>query len=155
MMKSGNIGPTGQRLPEPDLLLLSYTGCFTFLKWFELLREEYHCPIAMLHVPYQPEGRITASMRDYVVKQLKQEIIPKLEQISGRAYDEDRLKEHLRLAAQAEESRRSSSQRNIVRRQSTRTAHLLRQSTFSVSAEAASKCAQVGIMSASSAAGAR
>src|SRR3990172_3112904 len=54
MLKSGNIGPTGQRLPEPDILLLSYTGCFTFLKWFELLREEYHCPIAMMHVPYQP-----------------------------------------------------------------------------------------------------
>jgi benzoyl-CoA reductase subunit B len=37
MMKSGNIGPTGQRLPTPDLLLLSYTGCFTFMKWFEIL----------------------------------------------------------------------------------------------------------------------
>ncbi len=36
MMKSGNIGPTGTKLPEPDLLLLSYTGCFTFMKWFEI-----------------------------------------------------------------------------------------------------------------------
>ena len=57
MLKSGNVGPTGQRLPSPDLLLLSYTGCFTFMKWFELLREEYHCPVAMLHVPYQADGR--------------------------------------------------------------------------------------------------
>jgi benzoyl-CoA reductase subunit B len=63
MMKSGNVGPTGQRLPTPDLLLLSYTGCFTFMKWFELLREEYHCPVAMLHVPYQADGRITDAMR--------------------------------------------------------------------------------------------
>src|SRR5574338_843007 len=37
MLRSGNIGPTGTKLPEPDLLLLSYTGCFTFMKWFELL----------------------------------------------------------------------------------------------------------------------
>src|SRR5688572_10948849 len=74
MLKSGNIGPTGQRLPSPDVLLLSYTGCFTFLKWFELLREEYHCPVAMLHVPYQPDGHITTSMRDYVVKQLRDEV---------------------------------------------------------------------------------
>jgi benzoyl-CoA reductase subunit B len=103
MLKSGNIGPTGQRLPAPDVLLLSYTGCFTFMKWFELLREEYHCPVAMLHVPYQPEGKITPSMRDYVVKQLKSEIIPTLERISGRAYDEDKLKEHLRLASAAED----------------------------------------------------
>jgi benzoyl-CoA reductase subunit B len=103
MLKSGNIGPTGQRLPDPDVLLLSYTGCFTFMKWFELLREEYDCPVAMLHVPYQPEGKITPSMRDYVVTQLKREIIPTLERISGRAYDEDKLKEHLRLAAAAED----------------------------------------------------
>ena len=103
MLKSGNIGPTGQRLPNPDILLLSYTGCFTFMKWFELLREEYHCPVAMLHVPYQPEGRITASMRDYVVKQLRHDVIPMLERVSGKAYDEERLKEHLRLSAQAED----------------------------------------------------
>jgi len=82
MMRSGNIGPTGQRLPNPDLLLLSYTGCFTFLKWFELLREEYHAPVAMLHVPYQPDGRITPAMRDYVVTQPRRDIIPAPEKIS-------------------------------------------------------------------------
>ncbi|MEI6244481.1 MAG: benzoyl-CoA reductase subunit B [Acidobacteriota bacterium] len=103
MMRSGNIGPTGQRLPNPDLLLLSYTGCFTFLKWFELLREEYHAPVSMLHVPYQPDGKISTAMRDYVVKQLKEDIIPALERISGRKYDEDKLKHHLALSAQAED----------------------------------------------------
>jgi benzoyl-CoA reductase subunit B len=103
MMKSGNVGPTGQRLPTPDLLLLSYTGCFTFMKWFELLRDEYQRPVAMLHVPYQAQGRITPAMRDYVVKQLRTEVIPALERLSGRAYDEGRLKEHLALSAQAED----------------------------------------------------
>lgn len=103
MMKSGNIGPTGEKIPDPDVLLLSYTGCFTFLKWFELLREQYHCPVAMLHVPYQGEGKVTDSMRDYVVDQLKQKVIPLLEQISGKAYDEDRLKECLTLSAEAED----------------------------------------------------
>ncbi len=103
MMKSGNIGPTGQRLPSPDLLLLSYTGCFTFMKWFELLREEYHCPVAMLHVPYQADGRITDAMRTYVVDQLKQVVIPKLEEVTGRKYDEDRLRAHLARSAQAED----------------------------------------------------
>jgi benzoyl-CoA reductase subunit B len=103
MMKSGNVGPTGQRLPTPDLLLLSYTGCFTFMKWFELLREEYHCPVAMLHVPYQADGRITDAMRTYVVDQLKSAVIPKLEEITGRPYDEDRLKALLARSAQAED----------------------------------------------------
>jgi len=103
MLKSGNIGPTGQRLPNPDILLLSYTGCFTFMKWFELLREEYHCPVVMLHVPYQADGHITDSMRSYVVEQLQTQVIPELERVSGRAYDEDRLRECLSLSARAED----------------------------------------------------
>ena len=103
MLKSGNVGPTGERLPKPDLLLLSYTGCFTFLKWFELLAQEYDCPCVMLHVPYQGDGVITESMRRYVVDQLKKKVIPALEKISGRAYDEELLKQHLALSAKAED----------------------------------------------------
>jgi benzoyl-CoA reductase subunit B len=104
MLKKGNIGPTGKPLPKPDLLLLSYTGCFTFMKWFELLREEYPgVPVAMLHVPYQANGRIEPHYRDYVVQQLRTEVIPKLEQVSGRAFDEDRLREMLGRSARAED----------------------------------------------------
>jgi benzoyl-CoA reductase subunit B len=102
MMKSGNIGPTGEPLPDPDLLLLSYTGCFTFMKWFEILKQEYDCPVAMLHVPYQGDGVITESMRNYVVDQLREKVIPALERISGKSYDEDRLKESLARSAEAE-----------------------------------------------------
>jgi benzoyl-CoA reductase subunit B len=103
MLHSGNIGPTGERLPPPDLLLLSYTGCFTFLKWFEILREEYGSPVTMLHVPYQGEGSITPSMRKYVVDQLKNKVIPALEKATGRAYDEDKLSELLARSARAED----------------------------------------------------
>ncbi len=104
MLKKGNIGPTGQPLPKPDLLLLSYTGCFTFMKWFELLRHEYgDVPVAMLHVPYQSSGKIEPHQRAYVVEQMKSEVIPKLEAVSGRAYDEDRLREMLSLSAKAED----------------------------------------------------
>jgi benzoyl-CoA reductase subunit B len=103
MLRKGNVGPTGQKLPKPDLLLLSYTGCFTFMKWFELLRQEYDCPVAMLHVPYQADGRIHEHHLAYIVDQLKREVIPQLESVSGRAYDEDRLREHLARSAAAEE----------------------------------------------------
>ena len=103
MMKSGNIGPTGEPMPDPSVLLLSYTGCFTFLKWFEILKQEYDCPVAMLHVPYQGDATITDSMRDYVVKQLKESVIPALEKVSGKKYDEDRLKECLARSARAED----------------------------------------------------
>lgn len=103
MLKNGNIGPTGERIPPPDLLLLSYTGCFTFMKWFELLREEYDCPVAMLHVPYQGDGEITDEMRDYVVRQLRDDVIPKFEEVTGQAFDLDRLKELLACSARAED----------------------------------------------------
>ncbi len=103
MLLEGNVGPTGEKLPEPDLLLLSYTGCFTFLKWFELLRERYDCPVAMLHVPYQSHGEIEPGMVEYVVEQIKNEIIPKLEAVTGRKYDQEKMQEYLRLSATAEE----------------------------------------------------
>ncbi len=103
MMKKGNVGPTGEKIPEPDLLLLSYTGCFTFMKWFELLKQEYNCPVVMLQVPYQGDGEITAAMRHYIVKQLREEVVPIMEKISGNKLDEDRLKELLESSARSEE----------------------------------------------------
>lgn len=103
MLRAGNVGPTGKPLPKPDLLLLSYTGCYTFMKWFELLREEYQCPVVMLHVPYQGDGRMTPAHRDYMVKQIREKVIPVLEEISGKKYDEDRLKEMLKLSKKAED----------------------------------------------------
>jgi benzoyl-CoA reductase subunit B len=103
MMKSGNIGPTGTKLPEPDLLLLSYTGCFTFMKWFELLKQEYHCPVVMLHVPYQTDGVISPDMRRYVVDQLRNKVVPALEAVAGRRLDAEALRERLALSRQAED----------------------------------------------------
>ena len=103
MMKAGNIGPTGTKLPPPDLLLLSYTGCFTFMKWFELLQQEYNCPVVMLHVPYQTDGVITDEMRQYVVEQLEKEVIPALEKVAGKKLDYNELARRLELSARAEE----------------------------------------------------
>lgn len=104
MMLNGNIGPTGEKLPDPDLLLLSYTGCFTFMKWFENLERLYPgVEIAMLHTPYQEDGKMTPEMIEYMVKQLKDEVIPKLEKVSGKKYDEARLSKMLENSAKAED----------------------------------------------------
>ena len=104
MKRAGNIGPTGERLPDPNLLLLSYTGCFTFMKWFEILKQEYDCPVTMLHVPYQGEGEITDAMRKYVVDQIKKKTIPALEKASGKKFDLDKLREQLARSAAAEDN---------------------------------------------------
>jgi benzoyl-CoA reductase subunit B len=103
MMKSGNIGPSGKKLPKPDLLLLSYTGCYTFMKWFELLREEYDCPAVFFHVPYQGDGVLEPEHREYMIRQLRDVVIPALEQATGRKYDEEQLRARLALAAQTED----------------------------------------------------
>ena len=103
MIAKGNIGPNGKKLPDPDVLLLSYTGCFTFMKWFELVREQYNCETLMLHVPYEGDGHATKNMRDYVVKQLKEVIIPGLEKVSGVKFDIDRLRQNLKESAKAED----------------------------------------------------
>jgi benzoyl-CoA reductase subunit B len=104
MMLKGNIAPNGKRFPDPDVLLLCYTGCFTFMKWFELLREQYKCETIFLQIPYEGDGKITQNMRDYVVKQLKEDVIPTLERISGVKFDIDRLRENLRRSALAEDN---------------------------------------------------
>ena len=73
------------------------------MKWFELIRHKYGCETVMLHVPYQGEGKIAPNMRDYVVKQLKETVIPTLERISGVKFDIDRLRQYMRESAKAEE----------------------------------------------------
>ena len=103
MMAKGNLAPNGKRFPDPSVLLLSYTGCFTFMKWFELLREQYKCETIMLHTPYMADGKITPNMIEYMVKQLKTEVIPTLERVSGVKFDIDRLRERLKKSARAED----------------------------------------------------
>ncbi len=104
MMLQDNIGPTGKRLPPPDLLLLSYTGCFVFMKWFENLRHLYpDAEIAMLHIPYQESGKIESNAVSYIKDQLETEIIPKLERVSGKKYSRDNLCDKMELSAQAED----------------------------------------------------
>ena len=103
MIAKGNIAPNGKKFPDPDVLLLSYTGCFTFMKWFELLRERYKCETIMLHTPYMADGKFTRNMIEYMVKQLRDDVIPKLERISGVRFDIDRLRENLKKSVAAED----------------------------------------------------
>ncbi len=104
MMINGNIGPTGEKIPDPDLLLLSYTGCFTFMKWFENLERLYPgVEIAMLHTPYQEGAEVTPEMTQYMVKQFKEEVIPKMEKVSGKKLDQDKLKKILEHALETED----------------------------------------------------
>jgi benzoyl-CoA reductase subunit B len=102
MMRKGNVGPTGQPLPEPDLLLLSYRLLY--------LREMVRTVAPRIQVRDSHAARsLPGGWRNhrqhaqYVVKQLKEEVIPKLEKVSGVKFDIDRLREYLRESARAED----------------------------------------------------
>jgi len=43
-------------------------------------------------------------MVDYVVKQLREEVLPKMEMVSGKQFDEKRLQKYLASSARAEEN---------------------------------------------------
>lgn len=103
MVVSGGCGPVGLPLPKPDLLLCSFTGCTTFIKWFEALAELHGVPLVMLDVPYIREGEsIGPADRAYVVRQLE-ELIPVCETVTGVRFDPDRLREIVKLSAEAED----------------------------------------------------
>jgi benzoyl-CoA reductase subunit B len=74
------------------------------MKWFESLEDLYPgVPVAMIHTPYQKDGEITEDMTQYMVKQLKEEVIPKMEKVSGIKFDETKLKGILENSVKAED----------------------------------------------------
>ncbi len=90
MAMSGNRGPFGT-LPPPDLLVCSYSGCNTYIKWFEALAEHYGARLFLLDVPYRRTGEVERPEDiAYVAAQLD-ELIKLCGEITGRAYDPDRL----------------------------------------------------------------
>lgn len=102
MMLAGNIGPSGHKLPKPDLLLCTYCGCTTFIKWFEALSHYYDVPLVMLDIPYLRHGTIDDTDRQYIVQQLI-ELASLCEKITGKKFDHDKLIEITRHAAEAED----------------------------------------------------
>jgi benzoyl-CoA reductase subunit B len=96
------ITPTGGRLPSPGLLLCNFVGCNTYVKWFEHSAVFTGSPLFVLDVPFLRAEEPSASDIEYVVMQLK-ELIARLEQITGRKFDLDRLREAVRCSSQVED----------------------------------------------------
>src|SRR3990170_4317044 len=82
--------PVGQ-IPKPDLLVCNYSGCNTFIKWFEALAEYYGCEMFLLDIPYFREAEIRSEDREYVVKQLE-ELAAVCARISGKPFDREKVR---------------------------------------------------------------
>jgi benzoyl-CoA reductase subunit B len=100
-MMSGGIGDGGT-IPVPDLIVCNYVGCNVYLKWFEHSAHFLNTPLVMIDVPFYQGREPTKEEVDYVVHQLK-DLITKCEEVTGKRYDEDRLKEVLEFSNRAEE----------------------------------------------------
>lgn len=101
LLLQGNKSPMG-KLPPPNLLVCNYSGCTTYVKWFEALAEYYDVPLFLLDVPYLRTETILDTDISYVVDQLK-ELIVFCEKFTGKSFDEDALKQALIHARDAED----------------------------------------------------
>ncbi len=95
---SGRVHPNG-KLPKPGLVVATNT-CNTYIKWAEFWERMYGCPVFALDLPgwrgtgftAGPAGSSFTSDRRYVEGQLH-ELIGICENITGRRFDIDRLRE--------------------------------------------------------------
>ena len=90
------------RIPRPDLLVCSFSGCYVYVKWWEALAESYGAPLSMFDVPYMREERPRKEDIDYLVSQLW-ELIHLLEKRTDRSFDMAELKKVLAESRRAEE----------------------------------------------------
>jgi benzoyl-CoA reductase subunit B len=96
----GGEHPMG-RVPKPTLAVLT-NACNTYIKWAEIWERMYHIPTYVLDVPGSREGRKKFEAgsdsfevdRRYVEAQM-QELIKLCEEVTGKKFDIDRLREVL------------------------------------------------------------
>ena len=87
--------PVG-KLPKPDLLFASDNICQTVVHWYRVLAHHWKIPMMLFDTPYN-FGEIGEQDVAYMVRQLE-EMIPELERISGRSFQERKFQEVIRTA---------------------------------------------------------
>jgi bcr-type benzoyl-CoA reductase subunit B len=88
-------------LPDPDFLLACNAQCFTLTKWFEVLSRRYNAPLFVLDTPqYIRNQKARQNIIRYVEAQIH-ELINALENLTGRRFDYDRLREVLTFSREA------------------------------------------------------
>ncbi|MFC1884994.1 2-hydroxyacyl-CoA dehydratase subunit D [Thermodesulfobacteriota bacterium] len=84
--------PAG-KLPKPDLLFASNNICQTVVYWYKALSNYMKIPLILFDTPYNFEEISENDIR-YMTDQLE-EMIPHLEEISGKKYNYERFREFM------------------------------------------------------------
>jgi bcr-type benzoyl-CoA reductase subunit B len=92
-------GPIGG-LPRPDMLICCNNICGTVLKWYEVQARFFNVPLFILDTPVC-HTEFTAEARRYVQSQIN-EYIAFLEQVCGKKFDFDRIKEVGKLSVEGQ-----------------------------------------------------
>lgn len=89
-------------LPEPDLLVLHYVGCQIYIHWWELYQYDYpKSRVIVYDVPHMAYSiSPTKEQVEYVANQLK-ESVPKVEDVAGLPFDENKFKETMKYSEEA------------------------------------------------------
>ena len=100
MLLTGGIGE-GAPIPKPSLVVCNYVGCNVYIKWFEHCSNLFKVPMVMLDIPFVRESAPRPGDVAYVITQLY-ELIAQCEQLTGKKFDLDRLREILKQSVRAE-----------------------------------------------------
>ena len=85
--------PVG-RLPQPDVLICSTNICQTVLHWYKQLAWHCQVPLLLFDTPFIA-GDLSEADVEYMADQLR-DLIPPLESLAGRDFDEGSFEEILR-----------------------------------------------------------
>ena len=88
-------------LPAPDFFISANNICGTVIKWYEEQSRHWDKPCCFLDIPFI-HGEPDPAVIQYVVTQM-QEMVPFLEEMTGRKFDEEKFFEVLRRAERATE----------------------------------------------------
>jgi len=85
----GAQSPVG-RLPRPDVLLCCTNICQTVLYWYKQLACHFDVPLLLVDAPFVA-GELSAHAATYMADQMR-DLVPRLEAISGSAFDEEQFR---------------------------------------------------------------
>jgi benzoyl-CoA reductase/2-hydroxyglutaryl-CoA dehydratase subunit BcrC/BadD/HgdB len=80
-----------ESVPKPDVLVYNTNQCRDVQDWFAFYQREWDVPMLGIQTPRSVD-QLDAAIVDGLIQQHK-DLIPHLEQISGKAFDIDRLRE--------------------------------------------------------------
>ena len=92
LLKTSPIGG----LPDPDFLVGCNNICGTILKWYEIVSRHFKVPFLFVDTPFV-HNKVHTHAVEYVVEQLEG-LIPVLESLTGREFDEEKFVEVLNLS---------------------------------------------------------